>query len=107
MDTDGWGPGPDACEQSLLHRAIDENNERAAKFLVRSGCDLNSPRRTGPGGTGGEEAFDLCSPIHLCCQWGLEGTVEALMEQGANINAKVSEGMSDILLRCNETNPFI
>ena len=37
MDTDNWGPGPDGCSQSLLHRAVDENREEAACFLVRSG----------------------------------------------------------------------
>ena len=25
VDTDGWGEGPDGCQQTLLHRCIDEN----------------------------------------------------------------------------------
>ena len=57
--------------------------------LFRSGCDLNSPRREGAGGRGGEEAHDLAAPLHLCCTWGLEGVVRALLEHGANINAQV------------------
>ena len=110
VDTDGWGAGPDGCSQTLLHRCIDENDERGAKFLVRAGCDINrfehfylfcpqktnqkifsSPRRPGPDGGGGEEAHDQATPLHLCCQWGLEETVAALIEHGANVNAKVSK----------------
>lgn len=36
-DCTQWAPGPDACQQSLLHRAIDENNEAVAVFLIKSG----------------------------------------------------------------------
>jgi ankyrin repeat protein len=92
VDTDGWGEGPDFCQQTLLHRAIDENNEANACFLVRSGCDLNSPRRVGQDGRGGEEAHDLATPLHLCCQFGLEATARALLEHGAHVNAKDVEG---------------
>lgn len=34
-DTDCWGPGPDDCQQTLLHRAIDHNKEDIAQFLIR------------------------------------------------------------------------
>lgn len=34
-DADCWGPGPDGCLQTLLHRAIDENKEDIAQFLIR------------------------------------------------------------------------
>jgi len=30
-----WSNGPDNCRQTLLHRAIDENNESVACFLIR------------------------------------------------------------------------
>ena len=80
------------CHQTLLHRAIDENQEEFATFLIRCGCDLNSPRKVGPDGRGGDEAHDLATPLHLCCQWaGLPIVVEALLEHGANKNAKVSQ----------------
>ncbi|VVC93132.1 unnamed protein product [Leptidea sinapis] len=36
-------------------------------FLIRSGCDIESPRREGPTGDGG----DRHTPLHLCCTWGL------------------------------------
>lgn len=52
VDTDCWGLGPEGCLQTLLHRAIDENKEHAAVFLIRSGCDLDSPRQFGPDGQG-------------------------------------------------------
>lgn len=56
-------------------RAIDENKETAAIFLIQTGCDLNSPRLPGPGGEGSDEVKDKSSPLHLCCQWGLETVV--------------------------------
>ncbi|KAG8256339.1 Ankyrin repeat and FYVE domain-containing protein 1 [Homalodisca vitripennis] len=90
VDTDNWSEGPEGCYQTLLHRAIDENKETIAKFLVQSGCDLDTPRRAGPGGRGGEEAHDQQSPLHLCCQWGLESVVQKLVEHGANINVIVN-----------------
>lgn len=52
VDTDCWSHGPDGCLQTLLHRAIDENKEAAAIFLIRSRCDLDSPRQPGPNGEG-------------------------------------------------------
>lgn len=57
-------------------RAIDENKESAAIFLIQSGCDLDSPRMAGPNGEGGDEAKDKASPLHLCCQWGLDTVVQ-------------------------------
>ncbi|KAF7283620.1 hypothetical protein GWI33_023258 [Rhynchophorus ferrugineus] len=87
-DTDCWGEGPDGCRQTLLHRAIDENKEHAAIFLIRAGCDLDSPRMPGPNGEGGEEANDGLSPLHLCCQWGLESVARTLIEHRANVNTR-------------------
>ncbi|KAG8035383.1 hypothetical protein G9C98_006829 [Cotesia typhae] len=95
-DTDCWGPGPDGCLQTLLHRAIDDNKEEIAQFLIRSGCDLNAIRKLGPNGEGGDEARDNCTPLHLCCQWGLEQVVQTLVEHGANVNARDAEGKTPI-----------
>ncbi|XP_052802681.1 rabankyrin-5-like isoform X2 [Mya arenaria] len=87
-DVDLWLPGPGDCRQSLLHRAIDENNESVACFLIRSNCDKNSPRRPGPNGEGGEEARDGSTPLHQACAWGMELVVQALMEAGAEVNTQ-------------------
>lgn len=87
VDTDCWGPGPEGCQQTLLHRAIDENKESAAIFLIKSGCDLDTPRQPGPNGEGGDEARDKASPLHLCCQWGLTKVLQTLIDHGANVNA--------------------
>ncbi|CAG5076747.1 Similar to Ankfy1: Rabankyrin-5 (Mus musculus) [Cotesia congregata] len=95
-DTDCWSPGPDNCLQTLLHRAIDDNKEEIAQFLIRSGCDLNATRKLGPNGEGGDEARDNCTPLHLCCQWGLEQVVQTLVEHGANVNARDAEGKTPI-----------
>lgn len=95
-DTDCWNSGPDNCQQTLLHRAIDHNKEDIAQFLIRSGCDLNAPRRPGPDGTGGDEARDECTPLHLCCQWGLEQVIQTLIEHDADVNARDIEGKTPI-----------
>lgn len=75
----------------------DENREDIACFLIRSGCDVNAVRKPGPGGTGGEEASDLMTPLHLCCSWGLEDTVQTLLEHGAKVNAKVSSSLRSVV----------
>ncbi|XP_031776150.1 rabankyrin-5 isoform X2 [Apis florea] len=95
-DTDCWSSGPDNCQQTLLHRAIDHNKEDIAQFLIRSGCDLNAPRRPGPDGIGGDEARDECTPLHLCCQWGLEQVIQTLIEHDADVNARDVEGKTPI-----------
>lgn len=87
VDTDCWGPGPEGCQQTLLHRAIDENNELTAVFLIRNQCDLDSPRQLGPNGEGADEVNEKASSLHLCCQWGLTKVVQALIDHGANVNA--------------------
>ncbi|KAJ8913699.1 hypothetical protein NQ315_007416 [Exocentrus adspersus] len=95
-DTDCWGPGPDGCRQTLLHRAIDENKETAAIFLIQAGCDLDSPRMPGPNGEGGDESKDRQSPLHLCCQWGLEPVVRTLVEHRANVNSRDAENKTPL-----------
>lgn len=95
-DATCWSPGPSDCQQTLLHRAVDENNEVIACFLIRSGCDVNSPRRPGPNGEGDEEARDGQTPLHLASSWGLEEVVQCLLEFGANVNAQDAEGRAPI-----------
>ncbi|XP_052513458.1 rabankyrin-5 isoform X3 [Budorcas taxicolor] len=95
-DATCWGPGPSGCLQTLLHRAIDENNEPIACFLIRSGCDVNSPRQPGANGEGEEEARDGQTPLHLAASWGLEETVQCLLEFGANVNAQDAEGRTPV-----------
>uniref|UniRef100_A0AAY4E3Y7 Ankyrin repeat and FYVE domain containing 1 n=1 Tax=Denticeps clupeoides TaxID=299321 RepID=A0AAY4E3Y7_9TELE len=95
-DATCWSPGPAGCLQTLLHRAIDENNEVSACFLIRSGCDVNSSRKPGPNGEGDEEARDGQSPLHLASSWGLEEVAQCLLEFGANVNAQDSEGRAPI-----------
>lgn len=59
-----------------------------------SRCDLNTPRRPGLGGRGGEEAFDLQTPLHMCCSWGLENVVQCLIEHEADVNVTVCKFLS-------------
>ncbi|XP_077361814.1 rabankyrin-5 [Festucalex cinctus] len=95
-DATCWSKGPSGCQQTLLHRAVDENNEISACFLIRSGCDVNSPRRPGPNGEGEEEARDGQMPLHLASSWGLEEVVQCLLEFGASVNTQDAEGRTPI-----------
>ncbi|XP_025091346.1 rabankyrin-5-like isoform X2 [Pomacea canaliculata] len=106
-DVNLWSPGPGNCQQTLLHRAIDENNEAVACFLIRSHCDLNSPRRPGTNGSVSEEARDGQSPLHLACSWGLELVVQCLMEHNANVNQQDAEGKTPIHLAIENQHPVI
>lgn len=76
----------------ILHYFVSFLNHN----LYRSGCDLNAPRRHGPNGAGGDEAKDECTPLHLCCQWGLEQVVQTLIEHGADVNAQDAEGKTPV-----------
>ncbi|KAL3271269.1 hypothetical protein HHI36_021760 [Cryptolaemus montrouzieri] len=95
-DTDCWCEGPDGCQQTLLHQAIDENKEAAAIFLIQAGCDLDCHRIPGPNGEGGDEARDKASPLHLCCQWGLDTVVRTLIEHRANVNNRDAENKTPL-----------
>lgn len=79
-DTTQWGAGPENCQQTLLHRAIDENNDAVSIFLIKNGCDINSPRRPGINGEAPEEATDGMTPLHLSCSFGQEKVVCTLIE---------------------------
>ncbi|XP_044763640.1 rabankyrin-5 [Coccinella septempunctata] len=96
VDTDCWSEGPDKCQQTLLHQAIDENKEGAAIFLIQAGCDIDCHRLPGPNGEGGEEARDKASPLHLCCQWGLDTVVRTLIEHRANVNNRDAENKTPL-----------
>lgn len=89
VDTDHWESGPDGASQTLLHRALDASDETSACFLIRSGCDVNSPRR------GGSEE-DRSSPLHMCAQWGLEQVAATLLEHGAEISPRDDEGKTPL-----------
>ncbi len=91
-DTTQWGNGPENCQQTLLHRAIDENNDAVAIFLIKSGCDINSPRRPGLNGELPDEAKDKMCPIHLACTWGQEKIVSALVDFRCEINIQDADG---------------
>ena len=92
MDTDHWEDGPDGYSQTLLHRALDESNETAASFLIRSGCDVNSPRR--PIASDSED--DRSTPLHMCASWGLVSVAATLLEHGADINPRDAEGKTPL-----------
>lgn len=104
VDSDCWSPGPDGCIQTLLHRAIDEHNEYTAMFLIRSGCDLDSPRQPGEG----SDFSSKESPMHLCCTYGLAKVAQALIEHGANVNALNHENKTPLHVAIqNQHEPII
>ena len=50
---------------------------------------FSSPRRPGPDGEGGVEAWDGMTPLHLACEGGLDNVVQRLVEHKVNVNSKV------------------
>lgn len=95
-DTNFWEELPGKYSQNLLHRALDDNDEQTACFLIRSGCDCNSPRRPLEDGQGDEEAFDSQTPLHIACTWNMQNVVQTLLEHHADINAQDSEGRTPL-----------
>jgi hypothetical protein len=106
-DTTQWSTGPENCQQTLLHRAIDENNDAVAVFLIKSGCDINSPRRPGINGETPEEALDQLTPLHLACSWGQEKVVIALVENKCKINNQDVDGNTPLHLAIQNQHPSI
>ncbi|OWK15223.1 hypothetical protein Celaphus_00000878 [Cervus elaphus hippelaphus] len=89
--------------QTLLHMAMQRQDSKSALFLLEhqadinvSGCDVNSPRQPGANGEGEEEARDGQTPLHLAASWGLEETIQCLLEFGANVNAQDAEGRTPV-----------
>lgn len=58
-------------------------------FANLSDFIFSSPRRPGPDGEGGIEAWDGMSPLHLACEAGLDNVVQTLVEHKVNVNSKV------------------
>ena len=64
-------------------------------LLVRYSLNLlysrlfSSPRRPGPDGEGGVEAWDGMTPLHLACEGGLDNVLQTLVEHKVNVNSKV------------------
>ena len=50
---------------------------------------FSSPRRPGPDGEGGVEAWDGMTPLHLACEGGLDNVLQTLVEHKVNVNSKV------------------
>lgn len=99
VDTDCWAPtGPNGSLQTLLHRAIDEHKESLAIFLIKSGCDIDSPRQPGTDAQGQEEAKSKWSPLHLSAKFGLNKVFKKLLDHGANANVMDFESKTPLHL---------
>ncbi|KAI1717947.1 ankyrin repeats (3 copies) domain-containing protein [Ditylenchus destructor] len=114
-DTEGWAPSSESSleEETLLHRAIDQCNQKAAIFLIKSGCNVNALRRlrdpmelaaaTAKSGEKASHTTDnfpnlLQTPLHSCVQWGLTDVAKALI---SNLNCKIDSVDSDGRTPCH------
>ncbi|KAI6179468.1 hypothetical protein M3Y98_00613900 [Aphelenchoides besseyi] len=76
-DIEAWTMNADGVDETLLHRAIDERNEKAAIFLIKNGSDVNAVRKSL-----NENDPTQQTPLHLSVQWGLMEVAKALDENG-------------------------
>ncbi|VDP10505.1 unnamed protein product [Soboliphyme baturini] len=95
-DVDFWCAGPNGCYQTLLHKALDENNEAAACFLIRNNCNVHALRKLGPKGEGREEVDEKDTPLHMAAAWGLRDVVIELLAHGADVNAQDKMGRTPL-----------
>lgn len=109
-DPNGWHQSTEGgFRQTLLHRALDENNQRAAIFLIQNGCDIHAIRRPGPEGQGKDDCdgqtpvsktFFRCNrfvkniilQLHMACCWGMAEVVETLIKLQVDANLVDQEG---------------
>jgi ankyrin repeat protein len=61
----------------------------------------------GPNGEGDDEARDRASPLHLCCQWGLETVVRTLVEHRANVNSRDADNKTPLHIAIENQHPEI
>jgi ankyrin repeat protein len=57
-----------------------------------------SPRRPSTDGTGGVEAWDGLTPLHLACMAGLDKIVQFLVQENAQVNIQVRVKFQNNLL---------
>lgn len=96
-DTDCHHRAGDGFDQTLLHRALDENNEPIAVFLIRAGCDIHCCRVPGPNGEGSDDC-DRQTPLHMACSWGMAMVVETLLEHSVDPNMVDNEGKTPLMI---------
>lgn len=91
-DTEGYAPNSEnTCLESMLLRAVDMNDQKAAVFLIKNGCNVNATRKI----LNEVEAPDVDykqTALHMSVQWCLKEVISALI---ANSNCKIDAQDSD------------
>jgi rabankyrin-5 len=97
IDLDCWSPAADGTLQTLLHHSLmdDIRDEFAAAFLIKKGCDIDSPKQADPNESS-EISLTRESPLHMCCRLGLLQTVQNLVKNGANLNPLNNENLTPL-----------
>ncbi|KAL3108581.1 hypothetical protein niasHT_015503 [Heterodera trifolii] len=110
-DTEGLCANDEqTMDETLLHRAIDKNNQKAAVFLIKSGCNVNALRsvRDSPSSRQQQNASSSSpasstpvaelyarskqTPLHTAVQWGLTEVARALI---ANLSCRIDAQDAD------------
>jgi ankyrin repeat protein len=79
-----------AMSVTPLHAALFGRSVEAAKTLIEAGADVR-PKRGGPGWPRAG-----WTALHYCASFGFTDLVRALIERGADINARDDEGMTPL-----------
>lgn len=87
-DLEVWTSNEEGLKETLLHKAIDERNEKIAIFLIKNGCDVNATRKHENQADSTDE-----TPIQMAVRWGLSEVTKVLISNlKCKIDAQDSEG---------------
>uniref|UniRef100_A0A0N5BKL6 FYVE-type domain-containing protein n=1 Tax=Strongyloides papillosus TaxID=174720 RepID=A0A0N5BKL6_STREA len=88
-DVEGWSESEDKrCVQTLLHKAIDQSNQKGACFLIEHGANVNALKKYHS-----SSDDDKQNPLHMSVIWGL---TDVSMKLIANPNMEYAIQEQDI-----------
>jgi len=92
-DVEGYAPNSEnSCLETMLLRAVDMNDQKAAVFLIKNGCNVNATRKPLDENAPSPDIDFKQTALHMSVQWCLKDVTAALV---ANSNCKIDAQDSD------------